>query len=52
MKCDNCEFAFTCMNFFCNDETGYKDYKPLPPQEWQIEEITVPYNVIIPEVSK
>lgn len=46
MKCDSCIHAYDCMHFFCNEETRYKDYKEAPPQEWQIEKMTVQYNVI------
>lgn len=46
MKCDYCVHAADCMNFFCSEETHYKDFEEVPPQSWQIEQITVPYNVI------
>lgn len=51
MKCDTCTHAADCMNFFCNDDTSYKDYESRPCEAWQIEDIRVPYNVIIPEVK-
>lgn len=47
MKCDTCTNKFDCMNFFCDESTHYKDYEQEPPQDWQIENIRVPFNVII-----
>ena len=47
MKCDTCIHALDCMNFCCDETTHYKDYEEQPAQPWQIEDISVPFNVIV-----
>ena len=46
-SCENCKYRFECMNFFCGADNDYEDFTPWDfTQKWQIESITVPFQVI------